>query len=218
MLSDITERKMAEDTILKQLSEKENLLREVNHRVKNNIANIEGLLSLQAGSTANPDIKAALREALSRVKSMRILYDNLLLGKDYKSVSIKRYLDGLLDSFIMTFEFGKNIRITKQLADFAISSKKAISIGMILNELLTNVHKYAFKDRDDGTVLISLEMAENKATLTVHDNGVGLAEKKESISAHGFGLTIVEMLVAELDGTCSLLNESGTKFVMHFEL
>lgn len=216
MVEDITERKQAEKEIQKQLSEKETLLREVHHRVKNNIAQIESLLSLQAGSTANAEVKAALQDAISRVQSMRVLYDKLLLSKDLGEISIKDYAEGLIDSLAMAFDSEKNITIEKHISDFMIAARKAISIGIIINELLTNVFKYAFYDRNSGMVSVSIDKEEHKVTLIIRDDGVGIDEKVMDNESPGFGLTVVKMLVEQLGGTYNVVNENGAKSVITF--
>ena len=213
---DITGRKLAEEEIAKQLAEKEILLREVHHRVKNNIANIESLLSLQAGSTANTEVKVALRVALSRVKSMRVLYDKLLLSDDLHGVSVKNYAEGLIDSLIMAFDPENNITIEMNIADFEVDAKKAFTIGIIINELLTNVFKYAFNDREDGRVSVSIEKEEGNATLIIQDDGIGIDERSLNNESTGFGLTIVKMLAEQLGGSCSISNDNGAKSVVSF--
>jgi len=215
---DVTERKQAEEEIKKQLAEKETLLREVHHRVKNNIANIESLLSLQAGSTVNDEVKKALQDAISRIQSMRVLYEKLLLSKDIDEISIKDYAESLIGSLVMFFDPEKNIIIEKHFANFEVDARKAVSIGIIINELLTNVFKYAFKNRDSGMVSVSIDSEGNRVTLIIQDNGIGIDERIEANKSPGFGLTIVKMLVEQLKGTYSLVNENGTKSVIQFEI
>jgi len=217
VMIDITERKRAEEEIKRQLLEKEALLKEIHHRVKNNIANIEGLIFLQINLTSNPEVKSALNNAISRVQSIRVLYDRLLLSKDYHDVSIKMYTESLIDALMKAF-VPNNITIEKQISEFSISSKMATSIGIIINELMTNVFKYAFKGRDSGKVLISIVKNENIATLTIHDNGIGIYERIDSNKSPGFGLTIVRMLVEQLKGNFSMINDNGTKSVIQFEI
>ena len=217
-IQDITGRKEAEKKIRKQLAEKELLLLEVHHRVKNNIANIEGLLFLQADSTGIPEVKAGLEDALFRIKSMRILYEKLLLSSDYDDISIKSYMESLIDLFIIAFNVGENIIIDKQITDFTITAKKAVSAGIIINELLTNVFKYAFKGREGGTVSVLVKKEGNTATLIIHDNGVGIDDRIKADISPGFGLTIVKMLAEQLKGTYSIANENGTKSVLQFEI
>lgn len=218
IIHDITERKEAEKKIKKQLAEKEILLLEVHHRVKNNIANIEGLLSIQADSTGIPEVKTGLEDALFRIKSMRILYEKLLLSGDYDDISIKSYMESLIDLFIIAFNFEKKIIIDKQITDFTITAKKAVSAGIIINELLTNVFKYAFKGREGGTVSVLIKKDGNTATLIIHDNGIGIDDRIKAEISTGFGLTIVKMLAEQLNGTYSIVNENGTKSVVQFEI
>jgi len=218
MTKDITERKQAEEAIKKQLEEKEILLREVHHRIKNNMANVESLLSLQAGSIDNPETKAALQESLTRVQSIRILYDKLLLTKDYQDISIKSYVEGLLDAISSVYVTKNKITIQKQITDFTINSNKAIYLGIIINELLTNVFKYAFESYENGNVSISIEKAENIATLIIQDNGVGIDAGINLNKSPGLGFTLVKILVEQLGGTYSSVNENGTKSTVQFEI
>ncbi len=215
---DITEAFHLKRELQTQLSEKVALLKEVHHRVKNNIANIESLLSLQAYSSTNEEVITALQDSIARVKSMRTLYDRLLVSEDYREISIKDYAESLIESLGDVFFREKNITIEKQISDFTIASTKAIHVGMIINEFMTNVFKYAFKDADSGTVRVSIEKSENLVTLTVHDNGVGFDENKDLAKSPGFGLTIVNMLVDQLKGTYSIVNDNGMKSVVQFKL
>lgn len=215
---DVTKARNLQKKLQKQLYEKMILFKEINHRVKNNIGNIEGLLTLQAHSTNNPEVKTALKDSISRVKSIRALYDRLLMGKDNQEVSIKEYAENLIDSLTEVFSEVKNVSVEKKISNFTIDSNKAISVGMIINECMTNVYKYAFKDRDSGSVLISIKKTKKKLTLTVHDNGIGIDEKLNVTKSPGFGLTIVKMLVDQLNGTLSIKNKNGTKSVIQFEL
>lgn len=200
------------------LSEKEILLKEVHHRVKNNIRNIEALLSIHADSTPNPEVKAELQNAISRVQSMSFFYEKLLLSNDYYDISIKSYTEQLIDSFLSMFDASKNIYIETQISDFNLISKKAVFVGIIINELLTNIFKYAFKDRDNGKVFLSIDKTENIATLTIQDNGIGIDERISSNKSPGLGLTIVKMLADQLKGTYSITSENGTKIVVQFEM
>lgn len=200
------------------LEEKETLLREVHHRIKNNMANVEGLLLMQADSIGNPEAKAALQESLTRVKSIRVLYDKLLLGKEYHDISIKSYVEGLLETISSVYFTGNEITIKKQITDFTIDSKKAVSLGIIINELLTNVFKYAVEGCEDCNVSISIKSIENSVTLIIKDNGIGIDEKINLNKSPGLGYTLVKMLVEQLGGTYSIVNENGTKSTVQFEI
>jgi PAS domain S-box-containing protein len=215
---DITERKMAEGEVQRQLAEKETLLKEVHHRIKNNMAQVEALLSLQTQSTVNPAVQAALREAMARVQSMRVLYEKLLIGEDYQDSSVKDYIESLVDSLVAVFPERENVSIEKSIADFPLSSKKLIAVGIIINELVTNIFKYAFTGRDDGHVAIRLDKSETHATLIIQDDGVGIANTVATKESAGFGLTLVQMLAEQLHGSYRIENDNGTKNVLEFEL
>lgn len=217
-IGSLIERKQAEDRVQKQLSEKETLLKEVHHRVKNNIANIEGLLSLQAATAANPEVKSALQDSIARIQNMRILYEKLLISKEYQNVSIKEYLDSIIDSIVNSFPESGRIRIEKKITDFIISSKVAITFGIIINEIMTNVFKYAFKGREEGRIFISIEKVENVVTLIVHDNGIGIDEKLMENKSSGFGLHLVQMLVENHEGSFSLVDDNGARQTITFSL
>ncbi|MCA1754502.1 MAG: ATP-binding protein, partial [Spirochaeta sp.] len=214
----ITERKRAEEEIQRQLAEKETLLKEVHHRIKNNMAQVEGLLSLQTESTDNPEVQAALREAMSRVQSMRVLYDTLLIRKDYEDISVKDYIERLINALVAVLPQREKITIKQNIADFTLSSKKLIPVGIIINELVTNVFKYSFPDREEGHVLIELNKTDARATLTIEDDGVGLADPATANKSTGFGLAIVQMLVEQLTGTYSVETGNGRRSVVEFAI
>ncbi len=215
---DITERKQSEEEIQKQLSEKTTLLKEVHHRIKNNIASIEGLLSLQSQAISNPEAVSALQDAISRVGSMRVLYDKLLISDDFKDISVKNYLESLIDSVADLFPDHLKITIDKKIDDFDLSSKNLFPIGIILNELLTNIMKYAFIDRKSGLIHISLSNIQNQVTLTIQDNGNGLPEGFDINKSNGFGLMLVRMLSGQLDGTFTIENHNGTRSILKFKI
>ncbi len=215
---DITGRKNAEEEIKRQLSEKENLLKEVHHRIKNNIASIEGLLRMQADSTENTEVKNALLDAISRVQSIRVLYEKLLLGKDYQEISVKSYIESLVDSLVLVLSDSRNVTIEKRLTDFTLNSNLVIPIGIIINELFTNIFKYAFKGKIDGLISITLDKTDDQVTLTIKDNGIGIDARFFKNKTPGFGLTIVKMLSEQLKGTYTIENDNGAKSVLKFKI
>ncbi len=200
------------------LAEKETILKEVHHRIKNNIASIEGLLSMQSQSISNFEAVSALQDALGRVSSMRILYDKLLITEEYEDISVKNYLESLIDAVAVLFPYKLKITIDKQISDFNLSSKKVTPLGIILNELLTNIMKYAFKGRESGLINISLSSIKNLATLTIQDNGNGISEGFDISESKGFGLMLVKMLSEQLGGTFTIENYHGTRSILKFEI
>ncbi len=217
-IEDVSEIQKYEDTIVKQLKEKETLLKEVHHRIKNNIASILGLLSMQAGATDNAEARSALQDAISRVHSIHVLYEKLLIGKDYQDVSVKSYIESLIASLVSVFPESKTITIEKKIADFHMNSKKLVSVGIIINELLTNIFKYAFTGKDNNRIFIEFTQTDTNAMLTIRDNGIGINEQITRNKTPGFGLMIVKMLAEQLEGTYTIENDNGTRSVLKFKL
>jgi PAS domain S-box-containing protein len=214
---DITERKQAEEEIKRQLAEKSILLKEVHHRIKNNIAAVASLLSLQIRSVFNPEAVAVLKEAVSRVKSMGILYDKLLLTEEYKDISLKKYVESLAASVFSLFPDQSRVDLNLEVADFCLDSKRLFHLGIIINELLTNAVKYAFTGRENRTIWISIARVDKHVSLTVQDNGVGLPDGFDLEKSKGFGLMLVQMLSKQLDGRFSLEKNEGTRCVVTFD-
>jgi PAS domain S-box-containing protein len=215
---DISDRKLAEAKIKHQLVEKEILLKEVHHRIKNNIASIENFLYMQSTTVGNEEVREALQQTIVRIQSMRILYEKLLIGKDYQEVSIRIYINSLLDSFVAVFPERTDVSIKRKITDFIASSRVAVAMGIIINELLTNVFKYAFRGRDTGLVSIALEKSGNHITLIIQDDGVGIDAGLYAGKSQGFGFSIVSMLAEQLDGTYIMTNDNGMKSVLEFDI
>ena len=214
---EIVERIRAQEEIKKELQEKEIILKEVHHRIKNNINSIRGLLVLQAESTENPEIRAALQDAIGRVTSMRALYENLLLSDEYNKTSVKEYLDGLICDVIKLFGENSNITVEKRIDDFLLDPGKLVSLGIIVNELLTNIMKYAF-DGLSGIIKTDVKETEGEVLLSIHDNGKGLPEGFDINETGGFGLMIIKLLSRQLDGSFSIENNKGTLSVLRFNI
>jgi PAS domain S-box-containing protein len=213
---DITGRKQAEEEIRRQLAEKETLLREVHHRIKNNIASIGGLISLRLKSVRNPEAVAVLQDAIGRVDSMRLLYDKLLLGEGYKDLSVKNYVESLTDTIVALFPDSIRITVEKRIADFQLDAKRLFPLGLIINELLTNKMKYAFTSRDADRISITLDNHAGRVTLAIQDNGDKLPEGFDIERSRGFGLMLVKMLSQQLGGSFSIATQAGTCCVVEF--
>ena len=215
---DITERKMAELEIQRQLQEKQSLLREVHHRIKNNITSIENLLLMQMESVSNPEAVSILQDAVSRVKSMRMLYDSLLFGEEYRDVPVKDYFENLINTMFALFPGKREIFVNKEIDDFSLSSKKLFPLAIIVTELFTNAMKYAFRGRDSGRIDISIVQKEQKIQLTMHDNGVGFPDDFDTSQSQGLGLMLVNILSKQLAEKSVIENSNGAKFVLEFDM
>ncbi|WP_304222263.1 PAS domain S-box protein [Gracilinema caldarium] len=218
IVHDDTDRKRAEEALKKQLAEKEILLREVHHRVKNNMANLMALLKFQANETANAEVRQGLEEAIARTESMQSLYEKLLLSGEYREISMKNYLEDLVNSILEIFTFHCAVTLEMNISDIPLDIKRAGIIGIITNELLTNTLKYAFADRTTGTIRISLEKTEDQIRLVIKDDGPGFDAQSLMSKSTGFGLTLVNMLAEELKGSFTMQNDHGTISTVQFPL
>lgn len=232
---DITGRKRAEEAIRRQLAEKDMVLKEVHHRIKNNMASVESFLSLQIDASGDEAVRTALKESIARVQSTRVLYEKLLLSDDQRAVMTKSYIESLVDSLREVFSDQDQVSIGLDIADFSIDPSRMITLGIIVNELLTNAYKYAFKGRSEGSVSVRLALNGPEAELFVKDDGVGMpaasgradhsAAPTRAVSGagsngrEGFGLALVGMLADQLNGTFELdgAGGAGTSAVIRFK-
>jgi PAS domain S-box-containing protein len=222
-IHDISDRMEAEDKIKSLLAEKEIILKEVHHRIKNNMSIVNSLLFLQAQTLTEPTAIAALEDAGNRVKSMTVLYNKLYQSSNFLEIPIGNYLPSLIDEIIKNFPNKKSIRIEKNIEDFIIDGKRIQTLGIIINELLTNIMKYAFIDRNDGLIIVEVglhhattEMSEI-ISIVIHDNGNGMPETIDFENSPGFGLMLVNMLTKQLNGTIRIERKNGTRIILEFE-
>ncbi len=215
---DITEIKQAEAEIKRQLAEKETLLREVHHRIKNNIASIGGLISLRLQAITNPEAAAVLQDALGRIDSMRILYDKLLLSEGYKDIPVKTYVESLATAMVSLYPEQAKVKLEMRIADFQLDAKRLFPLGLIINELLTNKMKYAFIDRKTGSIKIDLSRKDNHVNLVIEDNGKGLPAGFDINKTKGFGLMLVKMLSQQLGASFYMEQSKGTRCTLEFDI
>jgi PAS domain S-box-containing protein len=215
--TDITKRKEAEEEGRLLLAEKESMLKEVHHRVKNNMGTMMSLLSLQAQSMADPAAADALKDAENRLRSMEVLYDKLYRSEQPREMSAKDYIPSLVEEIANVFPNRGKIHILTSCGDFDMSVKTMSTLGIILNEILTNAMKYAFVGRSSGSIAVSASKAGNRATIIVADDVVGLPESIELEGASGFGLSLIGALARQLGGVIRLERDKGTRFVLEFE-
>ena len=203
---DITESKMYEQEIETQLHEKDIILKEVHHRIKNNLFSIKTLLEMQKSRAGDGEAKSVLNEAIVRMESMLHIYKRLLLSEEYGVLNVREYLTDLIDSILKIFPDSRRITLNGNIEEFMLSVKKVIPLGTIVNELLTNAMKYAFSGRDSGRLDVSLTREGDEFILAVMDDGPGLADSGSAGSAQGFGLALIEMLAGQLQGVFSKEN------------
>ncbi len=215
---DISERKQAEEQIRNLLSEKELLLKEVHHRIKNNMNTIMSLLSLQSAAAKETAVSVALNDAVRRMQGMSVLYDKLYRSENLREISIKSYLSTLVDEIIAMFPGDTAVRVEKHIGDVRLGVTALSSLGMIVNELITNAMKYAFTGMTEGIITVSVTSQDNRAILIVKDNGGGIPGSVDIEKSGGFGFTLVRMLVKQLKGGLSIEREGGTSIVIDFAI
>ncbi len=215
---DITERRRIEKALHRQLEEKEIIVRESHHRIKNNITSIASLLTLQAGSVKSREARSALLDATGRVHSMAGLYNKMLATGDYRNIEAGPYLSDLLDTIAALYEGAVRITIEKHFNQFTLGRKQIFPLGIIVNELITNSMKYAFAGRKSGKIRVSAVKKENRIKLTVHDNGNGLPEGSDINSSNGFGFRLVKMMSEQLAGSFKIENRSGVRCTLEFSI
>ncbi len=214
--TDITDRKLAEETVYSLLSEKEILLKEVHHRVKNNMYNIGALLNMQANAQETPAAKSVLFDAAGRVQSMSVLYDKLYRSEYTGAVSLKEYLPDLVYEIVGIFPQKNSVKIKTQIDDIILDAKILSVLGMLVNELITNSMKYAFKGRNDGVISVTVSRKDKKAVIVIGDNGNGMPESVNFKNSMGFGMQLVSMLTEQIGGSITIERGEGTRFVLEF--
>jgi PAS domain S-box-containing protein len=217
ILYDITERKQAEAKIKALLLEKEILLKEVHHRIKNNMTTMMSLLSLQSKALKNPEAKASLLKAKEHMMSMAVLYDKLYRSENLQEMSLSDYLPRLIDEIVGIFPNKDIVKIEKKIDDIVLGVKVLSPLGIIVNELLTNALKHAFTGKEDGTIDVFASVKNDHVTLVVEDNGVGIPESIDMNNTSGMGLELVSMLTAQIDGTIRIDRRRGARFVLEFD-
>jgi PAS domain S-box-containing protein len=214
---DITERKIVEEQLKKSLAEKEVLLREIHHRVKNNLQIIASLLHLQEGSLDDEDLINILKESKSRVNSMAIIHETLYQSPNLSYLNFKRYLEKLVYDILYTYEIRKGIiDIQLDIDDINLNIDTAIPLGLIINELITNTVKYAFP-QNEGTITIKLKSLPENIEITIADNGIGLPKDINLENPETLGLQLVQSLIGQLDGKLKLNKDNGTEFKITFK-
>jgi len=216
-VKDITGRRSDEEKIQKLLNEKELLLREVHHRIKNNMNTVKALLTLQIFNLKDQACINPLTDAESRLHSMMVLYDKLFCSENYRELPVKEYIEDLAKEIIFNFPNREIIKFKMIIDDFILSANILAPLGIIINELLTNIMKHAFTGKDNGVITITASAIENYATLTIHDDGHGLPEYVNLDESTGFGLNLVYMLMEQLGGNIDIERKYGTKFILRFK-
>jgi PAS domain S-box-containing protein len=217
IMLDISERKRAEELIRNSLHEKETLLREIHHRVKNNLQIINTLLDLQSYSISDEQARRFFNECQDRIRSMAMIHEKLYETVDFVSIDFAAYLDNLVNQLFRTYVPDDRISLTVQSDDLTMGIDEAIPCGLIVNELISNSLKHAFPSGGSGRLTVRLRVDEDRMiTLEVADSGVGLSPGLDFRNCDTLGLQLVTLLVRQLDGELTLGDGPGTAFTIRF--
>jgi len=216
LIDDITDKLNVQKEIEKQLKEKEVLLSEIHHRVKNNLAIISGLLFMHSEHIADPSVKQILKESQSRIKSMAIIHEQLYQTENFGNVNLRQYLKELIKKIANSFNFeNKEIDIDVEVGEFSMPISQALMIGLIINELVINSYKYAFEQKSEGQIRVRFEK-KAKYILRVSDTGIGYSENYNFEKSNTLGLNLVKILSKQLKGDVLFENKNGAYCTLIF--
>lgn len=213
---DISDRKQKEESIRQALLDKEVLLAEVHHRVKNNLQIVHSLLDLQSEQVTDPVALSMLRESQNRVRSMALIHQTLYQSKDFARVDFASFLDSLLPSLITSYNVGtERVRLEMAVNDVHLPLSQAIPCGLIVNELITNALKHGFPAERSGHIIVASEKShENQIKLSVSDDGIGIAAEMSLEAGSTLGLTLVRSLAYQLHGDITIQRANPTRFTL----
>jgi len=217
---DVTERKKIEEEIKNSLREKELLLKEIHHRVKNNLMIVISLLKLQAQHINDETVTNVLKDSQSRIKSIANIHEHLYKSADLANIDFNRYIINLTNYLIDSYKPNdSNISIEVNIDQISLGSKSSIYCGLIITELITNALKYAFTGENSGKITVTMHSTENNGlTLIVKDNGNGVPDDFDYRNTDSLGLQLVTMFTEEnLNGKIELNRKDGTEFVITFK-
>ncbi|MEG3225495.1 MAG: hypothetical protein BME94_08340 [Methanobacteriales archaeon Met13] len=199
------------------MEEKEILLKEIHHRVKNNLQIISSLLNLQSRYVDDPKTEILLRESQNRVKSMTMIHEKLYQSPDLAHINFREYIYSLLNGLLGSYGLNTDIIRPKiELKDFFLDLNIAIPLGLIVNEMVSNSIKHTFPDGARGEIRVKMNLKENNYILTVSDNGVGLPEYLDSENASTLGMKLIYSLSNQIDGNLEVFRNEGTEFRLTF--
>ncbi|MGG6268200.1 sensor histidine kinase [Leptolyngbya sp. AN03gr2] len=218
-IEDITSQKFAEDQIKSSLLEKEALLKEIHHRVKNNLQIISSLIYLQAQRIDDPNVRQIFKDSQSRISSMALVHDSLYRSQDFARVNLSEYVQTLTSSLFHTYRIQSDtVNLVVHVdPDVIVSLEKAIPCGLILNELMTNALKHGFIGEETGEVTVTLHNQFSQVCLIVENGGKNLPESFELQKIRSMGLRLVNALVDQLNGKVTVEKTQKTRFKVIFD-
>lgn len=216
---DISDRKKVLEALDTSLKEKEMLLAEIHHRVKNNLSIVSSLVELQKNKSITSNDGDGLDEIQSRIKSIALVHEKLYQNETFAQVDIADYIEDLVDMIYKTFDSNlKKITLRKNLDSITLNIKKAVPLGLICNEMINNCYKYAFEGRKKGEIHVNLQVNEDKVHFSIADDGVGLPDNFEELKRKSLGMTLIQVLTKQLNGRLEYSSDNGACFAIYFDL
>ena len=214
---DINELKKTEKKLKNTLNERDILLREINHRVKNNLQIIASLLHLQQYNIKDTELLDILKKSEGRVNSMAMIHEKLFHSNSFSEINFKQYIQKLLYDILSAYDITEgSIKTYFEIEDIKLNMDTAIPLGLITNELITNIVKHAFPE-SNGTITIKFKSLGDKIEFIIADDGVGISKNIDPKNSDNLGLELVENLVKQLDGYFNIKSVNGTEFKMIFK-
>ncbi|MDP4116999.1 MAG: histidine kinase dimerization/phosphoacceptor domain -containing protein, partial [Bacteroidota bacterium] len=214
---DITERKNAIEKLENSIEEKTVLLKEVHHRVKNNLQIISSLLNLQAFQIKDENIQAIFKESQNRVLSMALIHEKLYQTNNMSHISFSGYLQELVQNLFRSYAaYDRNIDFELNLIEVDISIDTSITLGLIVNEIIANSLKHAFKGKSNGTIFVDLTKENDILSLKIKDDGVGIPDNFNYKKTSTLGFNIILNLIEQINGKLSINVSNGTELKIDF--
>jgi PAS domain S-box-containing protein len=217
----ITEKKFVQQRMEQSLKEKEVLLKEVHHRVKNNMQVVSSILNLQSSYVSDEYALTLLKESQNRIKTMAYIHESLYQNKSFTSVNFSEYVSTLVNNIIQSYTYSKQkIKLVLNIEKVTLSLDTSIPAGLIINELVTNAIKHAFPDSKRGIIYLNLKSENNFVFLELKDNGVGFADNVDFENSHSLGLQLVNTLIEQIEGKFNFKSEKnvGTEVLVTFKM
>lgn len=214
---DITQRREMEKKLEKALEDKEILMKEVHHRVKNNLMMISSLLNIQSHYIKDQEVKDIFAESQNRANSMALLHQELYKSGDMKEIELSEYLRSLSTEIMHSYNSkDKSVDLSLDLERGTIDVDRAIPIGLIATETIINSFKHAFPE-GNGKILVKFYKDDDSFVLIISDNGVGFPENLDFRSQGNMGMMLINGLINQIDGSIDMIRENGTKFIIKFK-
>lgn len=214
----VTDEKIREEELKTSLKEKETLLAEIHHRVKNNLAVVSSLMQMQAASSDKPELKSHLMEGVLRIKSMAAIHEQLYQSKSFSRLQFSEGLRGLIENVVETLQTDTKVDLNFHLDSVELNINQGVPCSLLINEVLSNILKHGFKGRKAGRIDVELREKNRKIMLSIRDNGIGLPENFGKQQNKTMGLELIDLLTCQIDGKKEFVSgKQGTEFTLHFK-